>query len=309
MKTAFIVGILGQDGFYLRDILLKQGYNVVGFDRNINVKNNLNDGITVLELDLTDYKQTSYLFKKYKPTHVFNLAGVSNVFDPWNNVDEIVQSTLLLPQTLMECIINNSPETIFCQASSCLVFGKTKTTIQNELTERNPIYPYGFCKNFIDGLIDGYRKEKGLNFCSAIFYNHDSPQRGDNFFIKRLINFAKKLDKNPSEKLLLNNLNVNKDIGYAKEYMEAFYLMGNAKVKDDYIISSGNLTNLNDVVKYVSKLCNKNLFDNIVINDKKINHDEAVLYGDNSKIIIDLNWKPKIKYEEIVGLIWNKAYN
>lgn len=309
MKTAFIIGILGQDGFYLRNILLKQGYNVIGFDRKITKKYNPNDGIPILESNLTDYKETLSLFQKYNPTHVFNLAGVSNVFNPWDNVNEIVESTLLLPQTLIECIKNTSPETILCQASSCLVFGKTKTNIQNESTERNPIYPYGFCKNFIDSLIDGYRKEKGFNFCSAIFYNHDSPYRGDNFFIKRLVNFAKKLDKNPSEKLILNNLDVNKDIGYAKEYMEAFYLMGEAKNKDDYIVSSGNLINLNDVVNCVSKLSNKNLFDNIIINDKKTEHDKAILYGDNSKIIKNLNWKPKVKYEEIIGLIWNEVYN
>jgi GDPmannose 4,6-dehydratase len=303
-KVAFIVGILGQDGFYLRNLLLSKGYTVIGFDRRLTAKHNPDDGIPIFEIDLTSYNEVLPFFKKYNPTHVFNLAGITNVFDPWQNLDELIQSTIILPHNLMKCIINTNTQISFMQASSCLVYGKTKDKIQTETTPRDPIYPYGFSKNYVDQLIKGYREEKGLNFCSAIFYNHDSPMRGNNFFIKKLINFAKEVSKNPNLKITFNNLNIKKDLGYAKDYMEAFVLMGESKQKEDYIVSSGRLVSLCDVVDLVSSLVNFNLFDNIITSNQTIAHDATILYGDHSKITKKLGWAPKTLYEDVVKLIF-----
>lgn len=303
-NIAFITGILGQDGTYLRKILLQKGFTVIGFDRNITAKNNIEDGAIILEINLTDRTNVLNLFKKYYPSHVYNLAGVSNVFDPWKNTNEMIQHTIQIPQNFMDCIMTVSPNTVFCQASSCLVFGNTDTKKQNEKTSRSPLYPYGLCKNFIDELIKSYREEKGMHFCSAILYNHDSPYRGNKFFIKKLINFAKSLKNNRNQKIDFFSLNVLKDLGFAGDYMEAFYLMSQAKIKDDYIISSGKLTNLLTVVEQVSQLAELNLLDYININNN-VKHSEALLFGDNSKITNELNWQPLVQYNEIVDLIWN----
>lgn len=300
MKTAFITGVMGQDGTYLKEILLEKGYKVIGFDKFVYD----NFDIEYKCVDLSDYKTVLFLIKKYKPQVIFNLAGVSDVFDPWNNISEIISSNVLIPKNFMQAIMYQNPEIVFCQASSCLVFGKTKTKIQSETTPREPIYPYGFSKNFIDGLIKEYREEKKLNFCSAIFYNHDSPKRGENFFIKKLINFAKKLQNKPDEKMVFNDIDVYKDIGYAKDYMKAFCLMGEASKQDDYIISSGKLINLKDIIKMVSNLSSIELLNHITINSKNTNHNNSILFGDNSKIQNDLGWKPDTSYEEVVKIIW-----
>jgi GDPmannose 4,6-dehydratase len=307
IRKAFVTGILGQVGFYFRNILLKKGYSVIGFDRRITAKHNPNDGVEVLDIDLTNYKEVLKLFKQHQPSHVFNLAGVSNVFDPWQNIDEILKSTVELPHILMRCIANASKETVFCQASSCLVFGNTKTKIQSEITARDPIYPYGFSKNFIDQLVKGYREEKGLNCCSAIFYNHDSPFRGERFFIKKLINFAKSVKLNKNQTISFTDLNIKKDLGYAKDYMEAFVLMAESNKKDDYIISSGQLMELTDIVKIVSELSKINLFEHINIENIKPNHDTSVLFGDNSKIKKELQWSPCTNYKDVVQMIWEST--
>lgn len=299
MKTAFITGIMGQDGTYLKKILLEKGYKIVGFDKF--VYNNFD--IEYECVDLSDYKTVLFLIKKYKPQVIFNLAGVSDVFDPWNNISEITSSNILIPQNFIKAIIYQNPEIIFCQASSCLVFGKTKTKIQSETTPREPIYPYGFSKNFIDGIIKEYREEKGFNFCSGIFYNHDSPYRGENFFIKKIISFAKQINQN-TKKINFYNLNVKKDLGYAGDYMEAFYLMSQEKKVDDYIISSSKLTNLMDVVQQVSSLSGHNLLDYIEIHTD-VKHSDNCLFGDNTKIQKKLGWSPKTAYADVVEKIWN----
>lgn len=300
MKTAFITGICGQDGYYLKKILKDKNYNIVGFDKVLYEKND----IQFHNCDLSNYEVVLHFFKKYKPNVIFNLAGVSDVFEPWRNVREIISSNIMIPQNFMDVIIQENTDTSFCQASSCLVYGNTKTKIQDELTVRDPIYPYGLSKNFIDSMILDYREKMGLNFCSAIFYNHDSPKRGDNFFIKKLIKVAKSLKNNPNQKIKFGNLNIKKDLGYAGDYMEAFFLMSQSQKKDDYIISSGKLTLLKDIVLKVSELSGINILDHIEMDSNQKSHENMSLFGNNSKIKIDLNWEPKKSYEEVVEMIW-----
>jgi GDPmannose 4,6-dehydratase len=299
MKKAFITGVLGQDGTYLKNILLSNNYKVIGFDKFVY----LNNDIEYYSDDITDYDVVFKFVKTHQPDIIFNLAGISDIFDPWNNLSEVIKNNITIPENFIKSIINLNSNIIFCQASSCLVFGNSESCIQNETTPRAPLYPYGLSKNFIDGLIKGYRQEKGMNFCSAIFYNHDSPYRGDKFFIKKLINFAKLLKTNKLEKMNFLDLNLKKDLGYAEDYMNAFYLMSQAEKKDDYIISSGRLTNLLSVVEQVSNLAGINLLDYMIINNN-VKQSKTVLFGDNSKIKTDLNWHPSKSYEEVVDLIW-----
>lgn len=304
-NVAFITGIMGQDGTYLKDILLKNNFTVIGFDKNISTIKSSNDKLFLLEENLSDYQTVLKLFTFYKPQYVFNLAGVSNVFDPWSNLTDIIESNIKIPQNFIECILTISPQTVLCQASSCLVFGNTNTTIQTENTLRAPLYPYGLSKNFVDGLIKDYREHKNLKLCSAIFYNHDSPYRGEGFFIKKLILFAKQINKN-SKKKNFYNLNVLKDLGFAGDYMEAFFLMSQQKKFDDYIVSSGKLTNLMDVVNQVSLLSGHDLMNYIEINSN-VEHSKITLFGDNSKIEKELGWKPKTTYSEVVKKIWDNS--
>lgn len=300
-KKAIVTGVMGQDGTYLRRLLLKNGYSVLGISGN-STKNNIcvDENITLFNCDITQYKNVKDLIINYSPDIVFNLAGFSNVFEPWKDYETVLNLTTKIPENFICAISSHSPQTRFCQASSCLVFGKTNTTVQNEETNRNPLYPYGIAKNYIDGLISDQRKNCNAHFTSAIFYNHESPYRGDNFFSKKIINFAKTFDK--SKILNLNNLNVQKDIGFAGEYVEAMYKIATSDVPNDYIVSTNSLVCLKEIIDYVCELSGNNLWDSINVDDTKGNN--VILRGDNSKIKKELNWYPKYNWKQVIKLIW-----
>jgi len=299
-SLVIVTGILGQDGHYLNHILLEKGFDIIGIDK---VKNQThkNKNYNLLFENLTNLNVVNNIVKKYKPYAVFNLAGFSNVFDPWADHDTVVESTSRIPENFISAIRHHSPETRFCQASSCLVFGNTDTIVQTEKTARAPSYLYGVCKNYIDTLIQESRKDLGLHFTSAIFYNHESPYRGDQFFTKKIINFAKTYNK--QNILQLKNLNVQKDIGFAGEYMEAMFKIATSSKPDDYIVSTNKLVDLNFIIDKICQLSGHNLWDNITVDDRHGNN--KILCGDNSKIKTELNWSPKYDWESTIELIWN----
>jgi GDPmannose 4,6-dehydratase len=299
-KIALITGILGQDGTYLSNLLITKGYRVFGTTSKNFYSKVLNQNITILEEDVTDYDSVKKIILNLNPQLVFNLAGYSNVFYPWQDLNNVLNLTCKIPENFISVISEYANDTHFCQASSCLVFGKTKTIIQNEETPREPLYPYGIAKNYIDYLIKAYRENKNLHFTSAIFYNHESPYRGNNFFTKKIINFAKL--KNTTEKLQLNNLNVKKDIGFAGDYVDAMYKIATATIPDDYIVSTNTLVSLNDIINYVCDLSNKDLWKDIIVNPNEGNN--AILCGDNSKIKNELKWSPTLDWKKTIKMIW-----
>jgi GDPmannose 4,6-dehydratase len=298
---AIVTGILGQDGHYLKKILLDNGFNIIGVDLPKEIKNT-EDRVNIIFDDVADLNVVQELISKHKPYVVFNLAGYSNVFDPWGDQEAVIKSTTRIPENFITSIRTYSPKTKFCQASSCLVFGNTTTDIQTENTPRSPSYLYGVCKNYVDNLIKEYRKELGLSFSSAIFYNHESPYRGDSFFTKKIINFAKNF--NPNEKLYLKNLNVKKDIGFAGDYMDAMFRIATANESDDYIVSTGKLVSLKDIINKVCVLSGFDLWKCIIVDETQGNN--KILCGDNTKIKNKLNWIPSHDWEQTIELIWNK---
>jgi GDPmannose 4,6-dehydratase len=297
-----VTGILGQDGHYLKEILLEKGFYVIGIDKITNITPKIKN-YSLLFDDITDLHTVHNILKEYKPYAVFNLAGFSNVFNPWADHDMVVKSTSRIPENFISAIRRYSPETRFCQASSCLVFGNTDTKVQTEKTERAPSYLYGVCKNYIDLLINESRKDLGLHFTSAIFYNHESPYRGNQFFTKKVINFAKSYKKNNT--LQLKNLNVEKDIGFAGDYMSAMFKIATAPTPDDYIVSTNKLVALKCIIDKICNLSGHNLWDNIIINNSQGNN--KILCGDNSKIKKQLGWSPEYDWESTLELIWNNT--
>jgi GDPmannose 4,6-dehydratase len=300
-KIALVTGILGQDGTYLRRYLLNKNYLVLGIaNKTKNCNPIIEKNISLIDCNITNYSEVKNLINTYKPDLVFNLAGYSNVFEPWKNTDKILQLTSNIPEYFLSAICDCSPNTHFCQASSCLVFGKTHFNIQNEKTPRAPLYPYGIAKNYIDELIKEYRTQCSLHFTSAIFYNHESPYRGNDFFSKKLINFAK--SDSSAKTLQLNNLNVKKDIGFAGDYVEAMYKIATANVPDDYIVSTNSLVSLTEIIDYVCELSGKNLWNQILIDETKGNITS--LRGDNAKIKMELNWQPNYDWKQTIKMIW-----
>lgn len=305
-SKVIITGILGQDGYYLSSYLSAQGFDILGYDLNLPKDNKKIKNVKYFDADLVDRREIDKIIKEEKPSIVYNLAGISDVNNPFTNLDQLTAYNIVIPMNFMTAIENYSPCTKFCQASSCLVFAGSDTEVQNENTIRSPLLPYAYAKNYVDYIIKIKRNEKKLQFCSAIFYNHDSPHRGPNFFIMRLINLAKAILKNKCEKQKFGNLYVYRDIGYAKEYVEAFYLMSQKTNVDDYIVATGKPILLFDIVNCISNLANVDLMSYIIQNDLPHN-EKKTLVGDPKKIFQDLDWKAKVDCLNLVKIIWDEC--
>lgn len=244
MKS-MVVGGLGQDGSFLIDRLVGDQEVICVHRREIVVEKH---GVRYHRLENKENEIRS-LIETEKPDVIFNFAGVSNVFDPWKNVDETISLNATLPACIISEILKSTPQTKFVQASSSLVFGFSSESC-NEETRREPITPYGIAKNTTDSLIAEARKIYNLNACSAVLFNHESERRGDNFFTKKVINAAIDFSRGlRHEPLILGNLDSSRDMGYAWEYVQALHEISSLDVLEDFVIGTGSLTSMRDFVK------------------------------------------------------------
>lgn len=276
-KKALIVGMYGQDGSYMADLLKSKGYDVYPCTRQDNPH------------DLID---------NIRPNEVYNFASTSNVFDPWSNLDEVFKTDALLPVKIMESILKIDKSIKFFQASSCLKFGGNIDIIQDEYSRINPVYPYGAAKAYADMMVKQFREVHGLFACSGILFNHESPRRGKDFFVKKICHAAAN-----RKKVIIGNIDSVKDIGYAPEFMEAVYLMMQAPYQCDYIIGTGKLTLMSDIIimafEYVGLDHNE-----YVVTDKNQRVDHSfILRANTNRIFKDLYWKAKTSVSEIIKIM------
>lgn len=284
MKTAFITGQGGQDGYYLTKLLEAKDYLVIGFST-------------------ADLEQCNFESKLavYQPDEIYNFAAISNVFNPYLNLDEILEINAGIPQMILELIRKNKPNTKFFQASSSLVFGDSIFAL-NEYSPRRPKYPYGAAKAYADNLVTMYREDFGIFAVSGFFFNHTSTRQDDLFFAKKVANAAKK-----GEKIQLGSLSAKKDYGYAPDYVEAAWLMLQAKTPTDYIIGTGRLIDLQSYVDTCFSLCGRNWKDYVTIHEgthgsRFVSPDEYQR-ADSSKIFIELGWKPTHTIDDIIKIL------
>lgn len=266
-KRAIVTGCNGQDGFYMCKLLWDKSYNVWQVGR--------------------DYiNSIDEIIKTFQPDEIYNFAGVSDVINPFYNVQQIFEVNVGIPIKILDSIIHYSPKTKFFQASSCLSL--------------KPIYPYGVSKRSADELIKQYRDKFNIYACSGIFSSHESPRRKDHFFSKRIVNAA--INK---EKITVGNLSGYRDYGYAPDYMEAAHLMLQQYRPKDYQIGTGQLINLKTFVDKVFKEAGLDYKDYIT-EDIKQQRPEIPMCADVLPIKEDLGWTPKHSIDDLIKIMLNE---
>lgn len=257
MKKALITGVTGQDGAYLTKFLLNKGYNVFGGIRK-DSKNGLyrlenlgvNEKVNFINLDLTNKSEVFEVIQNHKFSEVYNLAAQSSVGSSWELSIPTSNVNSAGALYLLEAIRRFSAHTKFYQASTSEMFGKVIEPIQTETTPFYPRSPYAVSKLYSHWMTINYRESFGLSACCGILFNHESPLRGAEYITKKITSQLCEIQSGKREKLILGNLNAKRDWGYAKEYVEAMWLMLQQEQLEEYVIATGKTSSVRDFVNF-----------------------------------------------------------
>lgn len=295
---AFITGITGQDGSYLAELLLEKGYEVHGLVRRASSFNtwridHIRDRITTHYGDMTDPYSLLWALKKSKPDEIYNLAAQSHVQVSWETPFYTAQTTGIGVLNLLEAVRVLDLKCKIYQASTSELFSGKELTPQNEETRFDPVSPYGTAKLYAFQICKNYREAFNMFICNGILFNHESFRRGDNFVTKKILNQAK------TGELHLGNTQAKRDWGYAPEYVEGMWLMLQQSVPEDYVLATGETHSIDEFIKWTEKEVGKPL--RVIIDGQFIRPtDVNVLCGDPFKAKAILNWKAKVKGQELV---------
>lgn len=316
MKTAFITGISGQDGSYLAELLLEKGYEVHGIIRRSSSINtaridHIFDQLKIHYGDLSDGSALARLIHKIAPDEVYNLGAQSHVkvsFDcPEYTSDVDATGTIRLLEAIREAGggpggISTFPR--YYQASSSEMFGKVQHIPQTERTPFYPRSPYGCAKVFSYWATVNYREAYGIHASNGILFNHESPRRGETFVTRKITKAIANILAGKQKKLALGNLHAQRDWGYAKEFVEAMWLMLQQEVPDDYVIATGETHSVQDFLEVAFTSVGLNWEDYVVIDPRLFRATEVdLLVGDPSKAHAQLGWSPKTKFADLVKLM------
>lgn len=307
-KSAIITGITGQDGSYLADILLEKGYKVVGIARRVSadrgwriehLKDNHN---FILEAgDITDSGSITRIVKRYMPDEFYNLAAQSFVKASWDEPYHTSLVTGLGVLICLEAIRNESPETRFYQASSSEMFGKVEETPQRESTKFYPRSPYGVAKVYGYWITKNYRESYGIHASNGILFNHEGPRRGLEFITRKITDGAVRIKLGLTDELRLGNLDSKRDWGHAKDYMQAAYLMLQREKPDDYVVATGKVHSIEELLIVAFEILGLNWKDYVVQDPKFMRPSEVdLLLGDATKARKILGWKPKYSFKDLI---------
>jgi GDPmannose 4,6-dehydratase len=302
MKRALILGSKGQDGQFLSEKLLLDGYEVFGV-----IKPNTNSlQKNTISLDLTDIKNVEFIISKVKPTHIFNFAGVSDVFNPYDNLEFSYQQNCLIPQNFLNSILKIDKTIRFFQSSSSLMYGRSTINKINEETPTSPIYPYGITKLYSHNLIKEYREEFDLFCSSGIFFNHDSEKRGDKFLTQKIILGIKDILNKKTNTIKLGNIDVHRDISYAGDFMDAVKLIMESNNPTDYVLGSEKLTSIREFIEKSFNYVGLD-YKNHIEQDKDFirTKNDIILVSDITKIKNNLGWKTTKNIDDIIKIMIN----
>jgi GDPmannose 4,6-dehydratase len=306
-KTAIITGVTGQDGMYLSKLLLNKGYQIIGL-----VRGGINESIpgfsylgiegkVRLELcDLHDITQIINLIKKYNPSEIYNLAAQSSVGQSFSQPIGTIQFNINSVLNLLEAIKIVGQPIRFYQASSSEMYGRVTHLPINEETPFHPLSPYAVSKAAGHWVATNYREAYGLFTACGILFNHESHLRKHNFFVKKVISESINIAQGKQDKLLVGNIDIRRDFGYAPAYVEAMWLMLQKEKAEDFLICSGKSVSLRRIVEYVfGKL-------EISLDRLEVSHDLyrpteiEDIYGDNRKARLELGWEYDIEFEQVL---------
>jgi GDPmannose 4,6-dehydratase len=309
-RSALITGITGQDGSYLAELLLEKGYEVHGMVRRASTEKfdrieQIRDRITLHQGDLLDQRSLVDALRASDPTEIYNLAAMSFVAVSWIQPTLTAEFTGVGVTRMLEAMREVCPQARFYQASSSEMFGKVLEVPQTETTPFYPRSPYGVAKVYGHFITVNYRESYDLHATSGILFNHESERRGREFVTRKITWTAAAIKNGLTKELRLGNLDAERDWGYAKDYVEAMWLMLQQDKPEDYVIATGEAhsvreccqvafdeAGLGDFEKYVT-------IDPAFVRPAEVDH----LIGDSSKAERDLGWKPQTSFEELIRLM------
>jgi GDPmannose 4,6-dehydratase len=306
---ALITGINGQDGSYLAELLLERGYEVHGMVRRSSTETferieHLRDRITLHQGDLLDESSLVDTLRAATPDEVYNLAAASDVTVSWIQPALTAEFTAVGVIRLLEAVREVCPEARFYQASSSEMFGNVRDAPQTEETPLWPRTPYGVAKAYGHHITVNYRETYGLHACSGILFNHESARRGLEYVTRKITWHAAAIKLGQLDELRLANLDARRDWGYAKEYVEAMWLMLQQDRPDDYVIATGVANTVQRCVELAFEHAGLDWEQYVVIDDAlKRPAEVGRLVGDPSKAKRVLSWEPRTSFEELVRLM------
>ena len=312
---ALITGITGQDGSYLAELLLDKGYEVYGMVRRSSVEKldrieHIKEKIKFVQSDLLDQLSIINAVKESKPDEIYNLAAMSFVPTSWAQPVLTGEFTGLGVTRMLEAVRLIGKDIKFYQASSSEMFGKVREVPQNEKTPFYPRSPYGVAKVYGHYMTINYRESYDIFACSGILFNHESPRRGLEFVTKKVTNCVAKIKLGLTDSLYLGNMDAQRDWGYAKEYVEAMYLMLQQDSPDDYVISTGKSHTVKEWVEAAFKCVDLDPEEYVKVDKRFLRPAEVdFLVGDNSKAKKKINWEPKVNFEQLVKIMVEYDYN
>ena len=319
MPRALITGITGQDGTYLSEHLLANGYEVYGLIRGQNnpkrqALERLLPDIRIVEGDLLDQASLMNVIQKVKPDEVYNLAAISFVALSWNQPELTGEITGLGALRVLEAIRltvgasgsrgKSGAGIKFYQASSSEMFGKVRETPQNEQTPFHPRSPYGVAKAYAHYITMNYRESYNIFACSGILFNHESPRRGPEFVTRKITIGAARIKLGLQKELLMGNLDTRRDWGYAGDYVKAMHLMMQQPEAEDYVIGTGETHQGKAWAQIAFERVGLNWEDYIRSDPQFMRPAEVdLLIADPTKARMKLGWKPEVSFKQLIGIM------
>jgi GDPmannose 4,6-dehydratase len=308
-KKALITGITGQDGSYLAELLLEKGYEVHGLIRRSSSFNtwridSVRDRLKLHYGDLVDQNSLMRTLEAIQPDEVYNLAAQSHVKVSFEMPEYTTDVTAMGVLRVLDAVRELSPTTRVYQAGSSEMFGLIQENPQTERTPFHPRSPYGVSKVFGHWMAVNYREGYGMHVSNGILFNHESPRRGENFVTRKITMGLAAIRKGKAKELRLGNLDAQRDWGFAKDYVEAMWLMLQQEKPDDYVIATGETHSVREFLEEAFAYAGLDWKDFVKVDPKYFRPAEVdLLLGDPSKAKRILGWEPKVTFKALVRLM------
>lgn len=309
-RRALVIGAAGQDGSYLCELLVEKGYEVAGvvrrsLDEPMPNLDRVRDDIRLVKADLADFDRVEEEIREFEPDEIYNLASVSFGLDAWSDPIQTAKLGTVAVCRLLEAICASPAQPRVFQASSAFMFGRPEVVPQTERTPYAPVEPYGAAKAYAAFMIKAYREHRGTFGCAGIFYNHESPRRPERFVSRKITKTAAAIKLGLERELVLGDIDAVRDWGYAKDFVEAAWLMLQAQHADDYVIATGEGHTVREFAEAAFAVLDLDWSDYVSIDPALLRGagQAADLVGDPTAAREHLGWTPSVTFQDLVGLM------
>ena len=314
---ALICGVSGQDGAYLSKLLLEKDYEVIGTSRDATARSfeslkklGLRDQVETVSMAGNDFRSVLHTLKRYVPDEVYNLAGQTSVSLSFEQPIETMESIASGTLNLLEAIRFIDHPLRFYNAGSGECFGDTGNSPANELTHFKPCSPYGVAKASAYWMVKNYRETHNLFACTGISFNHESVLRPDRFVTQKIVHAAARISQGSHEKLNLGNITIQRDWGWAPDYVEAMWRILNASAPEDYVVATGRTVSLEYFTENVFEYFNLDWRDHVAIDNSLLRPSDIIFGGgDPSKANKLLGWSPTKDVDGVLTVMCENALN